>query len=106
MRSQNQPEVHPKFRGQLKPFDLKKALSGSPVVTRLGYPVSGVRRLGHEVHGVVCGEISHWSITGSFPMPGPAPRILDLFIGVPAKETFLARLADRLEAFVLGRRAA
>jgi hypothetical protein len=104
--TQGQPDrrtiLYPKFRGELIPFDLQKALSGSPVVTRNGYEVAGLRRFGQELHGVFTDRIAQWEITGRFPDPENDARILDLFIGVPAKATFFTRLADRLEAFFLG----
>lgn len=106
MPDQYRTILYPKFRGELLPFDLQKALNGSPVVTRRGFQVTGIRCIGYQVHGVLCGQISQWALTGSFPLAEPSARILDLFIGVPAKETFLTRLADRLETFFLGSRMA
>lgn len=102
MPDQYRTILYPKFRGELIPFDLTRALTGSPVVTTLGYEVTGIRRLGQSLHGVVRGEISQWELNGKFPIPGPSARILDLFIGVPVKATVFTRLADRLEAFFLG----
>lgn len=104
MRSIEKPTIYPKFRGELRPFDLRRALAGAPVVTRLGYEVTGVRQIGHQVHGVVNGEIAEWQLTGCFPNPNPKARILDLCIGIREKETWVTRWADRLEGFFLGSR--
>jgi hypothetical protein len=94
--------LYPKFRGELIPFDVQKALKGAPVVISNGYQVEGLRMAGNQLHGVVQGQICNWGLDGTFPIPGPAARILDLHIGVPQKVTFFTRLSARLENFLLG----
>jgi len=101
MPTHTEPILYAKFRGKLIPFDIQKAFEGAPVVTRRGFEVTGLRRIGNQLHGVVDGEITDWNLNGIW---SAAPGFLDLFIGIPAKVTFLTRLADWLETFFLGSR--
>lgn len=57
----------------MKPFDLKRALAGDPVVTRLGIPVEKLTYFGvdilYPVYGVFNNRLSVWTKEGKFISP-------------------------------------
>jgi hypothetical protein len=66
----------------LLPFDLAKALAGAKVVTRHGREVTGIRRCGAFIRGLVTsGSEWHWYQSGLFRKK--ETDALDLFLAAP-----------------------
>lgn len=71
----------------MKPFNLQEALTGKPVVTRDGRPVTKITNFGitdYPLVGVLGKEIEGWRVDGSYCPPANTRK--DLFMAPEKKE--------------------
>lgn len=78
----------------MKPFNLKEALAGKPVVTRNGRPVTQLTHMhvvtdSYSLVGVMRYKIETWTTDGKF-LRTPREHVLDLFMASTKKSGYIA----------------